>query len=397
MVIGTQKGRDTKENILRNFGSAHPEGYRKALRLMRLADKFRLPIITLIDTAGAYPGIGAEERHIAEAIAVNLREMMVLRSAHYRRGHRRRRLGRRAGHRRGRPGVDPGERLLLGDQPGGLRGDSVEGPLGGGQSRRGAEDHRQAPAGAGAGGRDRSRTARRRAYRTTTRRPQTLREYLLKHLEQLQALPAADRLKQRYAKFRAFGHFTEKQPAAAGEDRGAETNGASPRPEVRTATSSMLYPLTFQPIFKERVWGGRELERLYHKPLPPGVPIGESWEISDRPGDVSVIANGPLAGKDLRWLMENHAAELLGAAKPHGGPFPAAHQDPRRAGEALASSPSPAGQGRRTRRRAQDRDVVHRRSRPGRGAVCRPETRRHPRRVRAARSRPAPWPSAFIA
>ena len=77
-MIGTQKGRDTKENILRNFGSAHPEGYRKALRLMKLADKFRLPIITLIDTAGAYPGIGAEERHIAEAIAVNLREMMRL-------------------------------------------------------------------------------------------------------------------------------------------------------------------------------------------------------------------------------------------------------------------------------------------------------------------------------
>jgi len=77
MVVGTQKGRDTKENILRNFGSAHPEGYRKALRLMRLAAKFNLPIITLIDTAGAYPGIGAEERHIAEAIAVNLREMML--------------------------------------------------------------------------------------------------------------------------------------------------------------------------------------------------------------------------------------------------------------------------------------------------------------------------------
>lgn len=78
MVIGTQKGRDTKENIMRNFGSAHPEGYRKALRLMRLADKFGLPIITLIDTAGAYPGVGAEERHIAEAIAVNLREMIML-------------------------------------------------------------------------------------------------------------------------------------------------------------------------------------------------------------------------------------------------------------------------------------------------------------------------------
>ncbi|MSU35206.1 MAG: acetyl-CoA carboxylase carboxyltransferase subunit alpha [Pedosphaera sp.] len=78
MVLGTQKGRDTKENILRNFGSAHPEGYRKALRLMKLADKFGIPIITLIDTAGAYPGIGAEERHIGEAIAVNLREMMLL-------------------------------------------------------------------------------------------------------------------------------------------------------------------------------------------------------------------------------------------------------------------------------------------------------------------------------
>lgn len=78
MVIGTQKGRDTKENIMRNFGSAHPEGYRKALRLMKMAHKFGLPIVTLIDTAGAFPGIGAEERHISEAIAVNLREMALL-------------------------------------------------------------------------------------------------------------------------------------------------------------------------------------------------------------------------------------------------------------------------------------------------------------------------------
>ena len=84
----------------------------------------------------------------------------------------------------------------------------------------------------------------------------------------------------------------------------------------------MLYPLTFQPIFKQRVWGGRELERLYHKPLPPSVPIGESWEIVDRPGDVSVVANGTLAGKDLRWLMENHSGELLGDAKAHRGLFP---------------------------------------------------------------------------
>ena len=80
VVIGHQKGRDLKENLKRNFGSAHPEGYRKALRLMRLAEKFHLPVITLIDTPGAYPGIGAEERHISEAIAVNLREMMTLKT-----------------------------------------------------------------------------------------------------------------------------------------------------------------------------------------------------------------------------------------------------------------------------------------------------------------------------
>jgi mannose-6-phosphate isomerase len=84
----------------------------------------------------------------------------------------------------------------------------------------------------------------------------------------------------------------------------------------------MLYPLTFQPIFKERVWGGRTLERLYHKPLPPGVPIGESWEISDRPGDISVIANGALAGKDLHWLVANHTIDLLGSVKPQQGRFP---------------------------------------------------------------------------
>ena len=80
VVVGHQKGRDTKENLLRNFGSAHPEGYRKALRLMRLAEKFQLPIVTLIDTPGAFPGIGAEERNIAEAIAFNLKEMMTLKT-----------------------------------------------------------------------------------------------------------------------------------------------------------------------------------------------------------------------------------------------------------------------------------------------------------------------------
>src|SRR5437870_5607946 len=79
VVITHQKGRNTKENVMRNFGSAHPEGYRKALRLMRLGEKFGIPVISLIDTPGAFPGIGSEERHISEAIAVNLREMMRLR------------------------------------------------------------------------------------------------------------------------------------------------------------------------------------------------------------------------------------------------------------------------------------------------------------------------------
>jgi len=76
MVIGHQKGRDTKENLKRNFGCAHPEGYRKALRLMQMAEKFNLPIVIFIDTPGAYPGIGAEERGQAQAIALNLREMI---------------------------------------------------------------------------------------------------------------------------------------------------------------------------------------------------------------------------------------------------------------------------------------------------------------------------------
>lgn len=75
VLIGHQKGRDTKENLARNFGSAHPEGYRKALRLMRMAAKFGRPILTLVDTPGAFPGIGAEERGQAEAIARNLFEM----------------------------------------------------------------------------------------------------------------------------------------------------------------------------------------------------------------------------------------------------------------------------------------------------------------------------------
>lgn len=84
----------------------------------------------------------------------------------------------------------------------------------------------------------------------------------------------------------------------------------------------MLYPLIFQPIFKERIWGGKRLAELYQKPLPPDSPIGESWEISDHGQDVSVVTNGPLAGKSLRWLMEHHAEELLGTALTSSERFP---------------------------------------------------------------------------
>jgi acetyl-CoA carboxylase carboxyl transferase subunit alpha len=79
-VMGHQKGRDVKENVRRNFGCAHPEGYRKAMRIMQLAEKFKLPIIVLIDTPGAYPGIGAEERGQAQAIATNLKEMAMIKT-----------------------------------------------------------------------------------------------------------------------------------------------------------------------------------------------------------------------------------------------------------------------------------------------------------------------------
>jgi acetyl-CoA carboxylase carboxyl transferase subunit alpha len=80
MIVAQQKGRDTKEKIARNFGMPQPEGYRKALRLMKMAEKFRLPVLTFIDTPGAFPGIESEARHVSEAIAVNLREMAMLRT-----------------------------------------------------------------------------------------------------------------------------------------------------------------------------------------------------------------------------------------------------------------------------------------------------------------------------
>ena len=208
MVVGTQKGRDTKENILRNFGSAHPEGYRKALRLMAMANKFRLPIITLIDTAGAYPGIGAEERHIAEAIAVNLREMMlfevpILAAV----------IGE--GGSGGALGIGVADRVLILENA----YYSVISPEGCAAILW--KDRSAAPKAAEAlkitakhlfelnlvdevipeplGG----------AHTDLDATAATLREALLKHLEQVLALPAPERLKLRYTKFRSFGHYLE--------------------------------------------------------------------------------------------------------------------------------------------------------------------------------------------
>ncbi len=138
MFIGHQKGRDTKERVRRNYGMPKPEGYRKALRLMRLAERFGLPLVTLIDTQGAYPGVGAEERGQSEAIARNLFEMSVLQRADRHGSDGRGRLGRRACHRRLRPPAHAAVQHLLGDLARGLRLDPVEEPGQEGGGRRGA-------------------------------------------------------------------------------------------------------------------------------------------------------------------------------------------------------------------------------------------------------------------
>src|SRR4051812_49278613 len=84
----------------------------------------------------------------------------------------------------------------------------------------------------------------------------------------------------------------------------------------------MLYPLAFNPIFKERIWGGRAIAKVYGKDIPPELTIGESWEICDRPEDVSVIRNGPLAGRNLRWLVEEHGSDLFGESAAVHKQFP---------------------------------------------------------------------------
>ena len=209
IAIGTQKGRDTKENILRNFGSAYPEGYRKALRLMKMADKFGLPVITLIDTAGAYPGIGAEERHIAEAIAVNLREMMLLAVPIVA-------VVIGEGGSGGALGIGIADRVLILENayysvisPEGcaaiLWKDRAAAPKAAEALKITARNLLElnlvdeiVPEPLGGAHHDHAETA------------QSLKKHLLKNLEQLQKLSASDRLKLRYEKFRAHGQFSER-------------------------------------------------------------------------------------------------------------------------------------------------------------------------------------------
>jgi acetyl-CoA carboxylase carboxyl transferase subunit alpha len=214
MVMGTQKGRETKENIRRNFGCAHPEGYRKALRLMRMADKFGLPIFTIIDTAGAYPGIAAEERHIAEAIAVNLREMMLFQVPIIAAI-----IGE--GGSGGALGIGVANRVLI------LENSyySVISPEGCAailwKDRSAASKAAEAlkitakdllslklvdeivPEPLGGAHNDPATTAA------------SLKERLIANLEDLLKLSTTELLKQRYGKFRAFGHFIEKAVPAA--------------------------------------------------------------------------------------------------------------------------------------------------------------------------------------
>ena len=215
VVMGTQKGRDTRENILRNFGSAHPEGYRKALRLMKLADKFSLPIITLIDTAGAYPGIGSEERHIGEAIAVNLREMMLFEVPIIAAV-----IGE--GGSGGALGIGVADKVLImenayysvispegcaailwKDRTASAKAAEALKITAGHLKELGLVDE-VVPEPLGGANNDPKAAA------------DTLKAALVRHLEELQKLSPRERLDQRYGKFRSFGRFTEPVKAVAG-------------------------------------------------------------------------------------------------------------------------------------------------------------------------------------
>ena len=209
MVVGTQKGRDTKENIKRNFGCAHPEGYRKALRIMGRANRFGLPIIALIDTAGAYPGVAAEERHIAKAIAINLREMTLFKVPMIS-------VVIGEGGSGGAIGIGVSDRVLILENayysvisPEGcaaiLWKDRDAAPQAAEALKITAKDLLElelvdevVPEPLGGAHNDHSAMA------------DTLREVLLRNLEELRQIDPEERLKQRYQKYRRHGKFIEE-------------------------------------------------------------------------------------------------------------------------------------------------------------------------------------------
>ncbi len=220
MVIGTQKGRDMKSNVYRNFGWPSPEGYRKAMRLMELADKADVPIITLIDTPGAFPGVSSEERHIAEAIAVNLRDMFRLRVPVIA-------VIIGEGGSGGAIGIGVGNRVLIMENayysvitPEGcaaiLWKDRKFAPQAAEALQLTAEKLLQLgiadeiiPEPEGGAQRDYAKAA------------ELLGEVLDRHLSELRKLSATRLREQRYAKFRAMGEFTDAPPVkvAAAEEK----------------------------------------------------------------------------------------------------------------------------------------------------------------------------------
>jgi acetyl-CoA carboxylase carboxyl transferase subunit alpha len=216
LVMGHQKGRDAKENIMRNFGSAHPEGYRKALRLMKMAEKFNLPIVVFVDTPGAYPGIGAEERGQAYTIAVNIRDMARIRVPIVVTV-----IGE--GGSGGALGIGVGDRVLVLENayysvisPEGcaaiLWKDRTKAPDAAAALRLTAKDLLELhlidevlkePLGG--------------AHQNPAQITATIKTAVLKHLSDMESVPRNQLVEDRYEKFRAMGVFHKENPVTASE------------------------------------------------------------------------------------------------------------------------------------------------------------------------------------
>ena len=207
VVVGHQKGRSTKENMQRNFGMPNPEGYRKAIRMYELADRFGLPVLTFIDTPGAFPGIGAEERGQSEAIGASLEVMSRARRADHHHRHRRGRLRRRARARRRQPRAGARVQLLLGDHARGLRRHPVE------ERRHARPRPRRAsrsprPTCSSSASSTRSSTSRPAApTRTTTSRADCSIVRSTKPRRRLSRLSPDELREDRYQRFRRLGAF----------------------------------------------------------------------------------------------------------------------------------------------------------------------------------------------